>query len=130
MKHLLICAIAISISLTACLEDELAFDVVESPVLAVFERSESDPAMLVVMATFYELDKSGILDHSIGIDSVALQDMSVKIMIGDDLELAELTTDGDGKVIFSHDLAQLSGSSRLEWVGNHKNIPFRIYYNL
>ena len=116
--------------LASCTKDDLAFDVIESPVLATFDKmSTSADANLTVEATFYELDKTGILDNAIGIDSIELAGMEIKVFINQDTELSTLTTDGQGTVIFDYSKADLMGASRLEWVGVHNETPFRIYYN-
>ena len=44
--------------LSSCTSDDLAFEVIESPVLALFEEEIDDTAgSITMMATFYELDK-------------------------------------------------------------------------
>ncbi|MEL6922489.1 MAG: hypothetical protein AAFO94_00460 [Bacteroidota bacterium] len=43
--------------------------------------------------------------------------------------LEELTTGPDGKVTFVKSFSELEGISRLEWVGNYDDTPFRIYNN-
>ena len=117
--------------LTSCIEDELAFDVIESPVLAVFEEMEpASGEMFKVKATFYELDKSGILDNSVGIDSMPISNLSVQVFVLESSLVEELTTDASGAVIIERNIDDLLGSSRLEWVGNYKEVPFRIYKNL
>ena len=114
---------------TACEEDELAFDIIESPVLAVFEDMDADPGFLKVKATFYELDKSGILDHNVGIDSIPVASLPVSVFVYEDEQVGDLTTDANGEVIFEKPLDELLGAGRLEWVGNYAETPFRIYKN-
>ena len=127
---LFICQLFLIVSLiSSCVSDELAFDVVESPVLALFDGPDTGEAMMTVTATFYELDKSGILDNSIGIDSIPLSDLSISVFINENTLLQELKTDANGQAIFSKAWEEVSSSSRLEWVGVHDGVPFRIYKN-
>lgn len=118
----------VAILLPSCTSDDLAFDVIESPVLAVFEE-DIDGGMLRMTATFYELDKSGILDQNIGIDSTVVSDLPVEIFINENNQVGSVTTDDSGQAIFETAVEDLQGASRLEWVGNYNNTPFRIYRN-
>ncbi len=129
MKQLIIAVLGV-ILLAGCYEDEHAFDVIESPVLATFDQVD-DPSgeMMVVEATFYELDKSGILDKDIGIDSIALSNLVLQVFVNQDTEIAELTTDSEGVATFEYNMDDLNGVSRLEWVGSHKETPFRVFFN-
>ncbi len=122
-------AMALSLLLTSCIEDELAFDIIESPVLAVFEDMEAEPESLKVKATFYDLDKSGILDHTVGIDSIPVANMSVSVYVFEDELIGEFTTDPNGEILFEKTLDELQGASRLEWVGSFEDTQFRIYKN-
>jgi len=80
--------LTISTLFIGCEEDELAFDIVASPVLAVFEDVESVSANeIAVMATFYELDKSGILDKNVGIDSMRIANLPVEVFTDELLSL-------------------------------------------
>ncbi len=116
---------------SGCLEEELAFDVVESPVLVVFEDMESgDINRITVKATFYELDKSGILNQNVGIDSTLLSSLPIEVYINESNLLGSFTTDGNGEVLFEEELSTIGTASRLEWVGSYNDIDFRIYKNL
>ena len=116
---------------TGCLEEELAFDVVESPVLAVFEDMDSgDINRLAVKATFYELDKSGILDQNVGIDSTLLSSLPIEVYINESQLLGSFTTDANGEIMFEEELSAIGGAGKLEWVGTYKEVDFRIYKNL
>ncbi len=115
---------------TSCTSENLAFEVIESPVLATFEETiNSEEEILTMSATFYELDKSGILDKNIGIDSTLISGMTVEVFINENTLIGEFTTDSDGKAILTKSFSELDGASRLEWVGNYSNTPFRIYRN-
>jgi len=114
-------------------EDELPFEVFESPVLAQFEGQVFAPTdNITVTATFYDLDKSGILDQTVGIDSVEIANLSVQVFIDETIEVATLTTDASGKVTFDQPWSSVggAGSIRLEWVGTYDNRTFRIYHNI
>lgn len=116
--------------LSSCTSDDLAFEVIESPVLATFEESiDSQEGILTMTATFYELDKSGILDQTIGIDSTLIVGMPVSVFINENTLVGEFTTGSDGKVLLEKSFGDLNGASRLEWVGNYNATPFRIYRN-
>lgn len=115
---------------TSCTSDDLAFDVIESPVLALFEEDIDDTTGSISMkATFYELDKSGILDQSIGIDSTIISGLALEIFVNESTKVGSVTTGSDGTAIFEKPISELSGASRLEWVGTFNNTPFRIYRN-
>lgn len=116
--------------LTSCTSDDLAFDIIESPVLATFEESiDSQEGILNMTATFYELDKSGILDQNIGIDSTLITGLTIEVFINENTSVGQLTTDSNGQAVFEKSLGDLGGASRLEWVGSHNSTPFRIYRN-
>jgi len=116
---------------TGCLEDELAFDVVESPVLAVFEEVDNgDINRIAIKATFYELNKSGILDQAVGIDSTEISSLPIEIFTDEAQLLGSFTTDAAGEVLFEEDLSVLGSASRLEYVGTYKEVDFRIFKNL
>lgn len=57
--------------------------------------------------SFYELDKSEILDNTVGIDSIPVVNLAVKFTKRDGTLIADLTTDSDGKVIGPIDWAAL-----------------------
>ncbi len=120
----------LAILVTSCTSENLAFDVIESPVLATFEETiDSEEGILTMSATFYELDKSGILDKNIGIDSTLISGMTVEVFINENTLVGEITTDSEGKAVFAKSFSELEGASRLEWVGTYSDTPFRIYRN-
>ncbi len=117
--------------MVGCIEDELQFDVVESPVLAIFEDVDTGSQNeIAVRATFYELDKSGILDKNIGIDSTRISGLPIEIFTSQSQSLGTFTTDGQGEILFQAPFSDISGVSRLEWVGTYNDIDFRIFKNL
>lgn len=118
------------LSLCSCTSDELAFDVIESPVLVLFDGPSTTDDLLMITATFFELDKSGILDQNIGIDSTLIPNLSIKIFSDDNVMMDELTTDVNGEIEFTKSLTDLESTSRLEWVGNYNDVPFRVFKNI
>ena len=128
-KNIFFLSLLSLVLLNSCIENELPFDVIESPVLAIFDDMDAEEGMIKIQATFYELDKSGILDQNVGIDSTAISGMTVGIYIDESVLVKEYTTDASGIIVFDEPLSALGGSSRLEWVGTYKDTPFRIYKN-
>ena len=110
---------------TSCVDDELAYDIIESPVLVVFDTPSIEDEMLTLGGTFYELDKSGILDNTVGIDSTLLSDLIISVYINNDVLIEELVTDASGNAVLSTDIANLQGVTTLEWAGIYNNVPFR-----
>lgn len=95
---------------------DMAITRVVSPVvLMVYEGTAGE-----VTATFYELDKSGILDKEVGIDSIAVADLSVDVFTGD-TSFGTFVTDSDGKIVVSY-----VDEKPNEYVGVYKDIAFRI----
>lgn len=113
----------------SCEKEDLAFEVLESPVLAAFEDVAGTPGMLTIKATFYELDKSGILNKDIGIDSTLIEGLDISVYVNESSLIGDYKTDSNGEILFEKELTSLGGS-RLEWVGIYKETPFRIYKNL
>ena len=91
---------------------DLAFDRVASPVLLV----TADAADGQTQATFYELDKSGILDQNVGIDSIPVSGLSIEVF-STDASLGTFTTDAAGSIMVP--------GSPVAWVGEYKGIAFR-----
>lgn len=79
-----------------------------------------DTSPTAVTATFYELDKSGILDHTVGIDSIPVAGLSVEVFAAS-TSLGHFTTDDTGVLIVSY-----VGTKPNEYAGTHKGIAFRI----
>lgn len=127
LKNIFYLSLLSLVLLNSCIENDLAFDVIESPVLVVFEDLEADAGMVKIQATFYELDKSGILDKDIGIDSTVISGLPIGIFIQESTLIQDLTTDANGIVIFETTLDELGGNNQLEYVGSYKETPFRIY---
>ncbi len=135
----LILAIALRLLSQACVEtEELVTPNVAAPVLLLLEGT-SFPATSSVSVTSktYELDKSNILDHSIGIDSIPVSNLALDVYVANTRKVASLTTDSEGDAELEISWADLgiteptSGTQvRLEFAGTHKSIPFRKYHTI
>jgi hypothetical protein len=126
-KHILKIAIILAVlfGLFACEEEsDMAIDRVASPVLVMVSPASKTPDLITVSATFLELDKSGILDHTIGIDSIPVPNLSIKVAKYGGAVLTTLTTDAAGKVTLSSPTADLTGTTKLEWSGEYKGVKF------
>jgi hypothetical protein len=113
-------------------EEELVVDRVVSPVLVTFAGASAftvaEPVQ--VTATIYELNKSGLLNHAVGIDSIPLANMAITVKMGNNA-LAQLTTNQAGQVALQKTWAELgladprAGTTvTLEWAGSHKGQSF------
>lgn len=131
--------LGVVIGVFSCVEaEDLATPNVAAPVLVVLEGNEFDAATGVAVAgSFYELDKSGILDRNIGIDSIPVSGLEITVFIDQTNEIGTLTTDSQGKILFENPWNSLglsepsSGSQiRLEFAGTYNDIAFRKFHNV
>ncbi|WP_026463996.1 hypothetical protein [Adhaeribacter aquaticus] len=132
-KTFLVAALAVlSLSFMSCeKEEEMVVDRVVSPVLVVTNGSTFLPGEAVnVSATFYELDKSGILNHAVGIDSIPVSNLAVTVRLNNNV-IASITTDQKGKAILSKTWSELGVATpkagnavSLEWSGSVKGQGF------
>lgn len=125
--------------------DDPFVDRVAAPVLVVIDNATGDgggqtgepvvsqkvagPVTLGVK--IYELDKSGILNNAIGIDSIPVTSLAIKLTTRAGAAIGDLTTDGTGKASISKTWAELgitaprAGSSvSLTWTGEYKGQAF------
>ncbi|AWW32347.1 hypothetical protein DN752_20605 [Echinicola strongylocentroti] len=117
---------------------ELATPNVASPVLVVVDGGAfPSDSEVTVTAKFMELDKTGILDNTVGIDSIPVSDLEVTVFINQTEEVSTVVTDGGGEAGLSVSWAALglevpgSGDQvRLEFAGTHDNIAFRKYHTV
>lgn len=123
----------------ACVESEdLITPNVAAPVLILLEGSTfSATSAVSVNSKTFELDKSNILDHTLGIDSIPVANLPLEIYVANTGKVASLTTDAEGSadlVISWSDLgveAPESGTQvRLEFAGTYKSIGFRKYHTI
>ena len=112
-------------------EDAMVVDRVVSPVLVTISGASFPAAEPVnVTATIYELDKSGLLNNAVGIDSIPLANLAIAVKMNA-ITLAELTTDQAGKVNLTKTWAELGlatpktgNTVNLEFTGSHKGQAF------
>ncbi|MEB2776352.1 hypothetical protein SYJ56_13600 [Algoriphagus sp. D3-2-R+10] len=123
----------------SCVEaEDLVTPNVASPVLVLLEgNSFSAAASVTVGSQFLELDKTYILDHTKGIDSIPVPNLNIAVFINNTNEVAKLVTDSEGSadlVISWADLglpeAKKGDQVRLEFAGTHKNVAFRKYHTV
>jgi hypothetical protein len=105
----------ILVTLTSC-EDEsdMTVNKVASPVLLELKDSPGE-----LTAYFFELDKSGILDHTVGIDSIPLANLQVEVFASTS-SLGVFTTDDSGSFLVPY-----AGTKPNEFAGAYKGIAFR-----
>ncbi len=123
-----ITAIAIlTVSLiTGCKKaDDMAFDRVASPVLVVTTPAIKGAATNIISASFYSLDKSGILDSNTGIDSIPVAGLLVEIYTGVNTKIADAVTGADGSITLELDKELFGSATSFSWAGVHNNIAFR-----
>lgn len=142
--HLLFSLLAIA-SLASCSEKDDPFVArVVAPVLVVIDNSPdgggltAEPVVsqkvtgpVVMGVRIYELDKSGILDNKVGIDSIPVTSLSIKLTKRDGTVIGTLQTDANGKASLTKTWAELGitapkvGSSvQLTWSGEYKGQAF------
>ncbi|MDB5241098.1 MAG: hypothetical protein JWP57_1723 [Spirosoma sp.] len=120
-------------------------DRVIAPVLVVIDNATGDgggqtgepvvsqkvagPVMLGVK--IYELDKSGILNNKVGIDSIPVTSLAIKLTTRAGMAIGDLKTDAAGQATISKTWAELgipapaAGSSvSLTWTGEYKGQAF------
>ena len=138
----------VAILLSGCEKAEDPFvDRVQSPVLVLIEGSAGylagggqyyEPvvnnkfnAPVVMAARILELDKSGLLTHAVGIDSIPVTNLSITLLRRDGTKIADLTTNEEGRITLTRTWAELgvaaprAGSSvSLSWSGQHKGQAF------
>jgi hypothetical protein len=114
---LILLAAMMILSVTSC-EDEsdMAINKVASPVLLDIKNTGTNE----VTAYFYELDKSGILDNTVGIDSIPVADLAIEVFAASS-SVGTFTTDALGSFVVSY-----AGTKPNEYAGSHKGIAFRI----
>ncbi len=123
----------------SCVEaEDLVTPNVASPVLVLLEgNSFSAASPVTVGSRFLELDKTNILDHTKGIDSIPVPNLNIAVFINNTTEVARIVTDQEGSadlVISWADLgmpeAKSGGSVRLEFTGTYKDVAFRKYHTV
>lgn len=162
-KAFTILALALSIVLISCEEEDPFVDRTEAPLLMVFDEvtgylasggltSVPSVSKTVTAATYtqpvtlsvnlYELDKSGILDHTVGIDSIPVAGVAMTFSLRDGTRAIEAASGTDGKVVITTtweslgitDVATIVAAKParsitipLLWKGAHKGVSFSRY---
>ena len=132
--------------LAGCTKVEDPFvDRVVAPVLVVIDNATGDgggqngepvvsqkvagPVTLAVK--IYELNKSGLLDNKVGIDSIPVTSLAIKLTKRDGTALGDLKTDGTGTASISKTWTELGisapkagNSVSLTWTGEYKGQAF------
>ncbi|MBT32365.1 MAG: hypothetical protein CMO01_22095 [Thalassobius sp.] len=111
---------------------DMAIDRVASPVLIINGSPEEDETTFEVTSVIYELDKSGILDQNVGIDSIPLPGLVITVTaVGSTRTVIdELTTDSNGEITLTKPIGDLNDISSLEWTGEYKDQSFTKIQNL
>ena len=155
--HLIACVLLlIAGGLAGCRKEEDPFvDRVQSPVLVWIENADkkdylaggglyAEPTVSVpanqlatpvqLTAVIYELDKSGLLNHQVGIDSIPVANLAITLQLRNGTRIADLVTDENGRVALTRTWQELNvaapkeGSNvRVAWSGTHKGQPFLRY---
>lgn len=123
MKNIIKIAALLTISVLfgACEAPDPFVDRVVSPVLVVFESSlgsttgfTTDPSINAtygaktdVKVKIYELDKTGILDNTVGIDSIPLSNVPLVIKFRGGSEIGTVTTDAAGTALLDFEWSAL-----------------------
>lgn len=94
-------------------ESDIVLERIASPVLLEIDTAGLDNTI----AIFYELDKSGIMDHTVGIDSITISGLSIEVSSAGIL-LGTFTTDSEGAISIPTD----EGAT---YAGEYKGIRFR-----
>jgi hypothetical protein len=97
-------------------ESDLAINRVAAPV--VIEVEDSNPSEIT--ATVTELDKTGILDNSVGVVATPVSGLPVDVLVSG-VSIGSFTTDTSGKIIVTY-----VGDKPNEFAGSYKGIAFRI----
>jgi hypothetical protein len=139
LKCLVLLPVGAGILFSGCQkEDDPFVDRVQAPVLVVIEGSSGylaggaqyyEPVALA--ASIYELDKSGLLNNAVGIDSIPVAGLAITLVRRDGTRIADLTTDDAGKVLLTASWSDLGvaapkagASVGLSWSGQHKGQTF------
>lgn len=146
---LILFALSTCVLLTSCEEEDPFVDRTVSPVLIVFDdvpgflaggglsatpsitktvtpANYADPVTLSL--TVYELDKSGILDHTVGIDSIPVAGVPINFTKKDGTLSTDRTTDEFGKASLSTTWPDLgiSNTRMLEILANPNEVTVSI----
>lgn len=144
--------IAFSYGLISCEVTDPFVDRVASPVLLIVSGSDgvpstglttepSVPALIsadaMVNMKVLELDKSGILDYKVGIDSIPVSGVTITYKLRSGIKIKDVVTDAKGNAVFTESWSSLgvaipkAGTSvKLIASGTYKNIAFSKYFSI
>lgn len=145
--------IALGFVATSCKVDDPFVDRVVSPVLVIFEDavtgtktnglttepsvSSSASADAIITARLFELNKDGILDNKVGIDSLPVKSLAVTFKLRNGTKISDVTTDADGRSTLKISWQSLgiatpvAGSSvSLSCSATYKDVSFTKYFRL
>ena len=137
--YLILAALATFSFAQSCVEaEDLTTPNVAAPVLVLLEGSTFEATSPVTVGSkFLELDKTNILDHTKGIDSIPVPNLDIAVYINNTDEVATMVTGTDGSaelVVTWADLglseATSGNSVQLEFAGIYKDIAFRKYHTV
>lgn len=138
--------IALTIGLSACQKIEDPFvDRVAAPVLVLIENTLGDGGGLtgepvvpqkvggtVTMSVrIMDLNKAGLLDNKVGIDSIPVTGLALKLTLRNGTAVGDLTTDSKGRAMLTKTWAELGVATPkagntvlLTWTGAYKAQAF------
>jgi len=124
MKNIFRITLALSLTillLSSCREEtDIVLERVEAPVFMEYTAISETEAT----ATFYDLDKSGILDQNVGIVYNPISSLTIEVLM-DGNSMGTFTTGSDGSFA-----VPISDGVPREFAGNYDGIAFRIFKGL
>lgn len=124
MKNILKVTLALGLTIilmSSCKEEtDIVLERVEAPVFMEYTAVSETEAT----ATFYDLDKSGILDKNVGIIYNPISSLTVEVL-RDGASLGTFTTGSDGSFT-----VPIADGVPGEFAGNYDGIAFRIFKGL
>ncbi len=151
-KILFFSTIFLALAVTSCKVDDPFVDRVVAPVLVIFEDpngtktnglttepsvTSSASADASITVRLLELNKDGLLDFKVGIDSVPATAVPVTFKLRNGTKISDVTTDGTGRSTLKISWRNLgvatpvAGSSvLLACSATYKDVPFTKYFRL
>lgn len=124
MKNIFKITLALSLTIilmSSCKEEtDIILERVEAPVYMEYTAVSDTEAT----ATFFDLDKSGILDQNVGIVYNPINSLTVEVLM-DGASLGTFTTGSDGSFT-----VPITDGVPEEFAGNYDGIAFRIFKGL
>lgn len=124
MKNIFKITLALSLTiilLSSCKDEtDIVLERVEAPVFMEYAAVTETEAT----ATFYDLDKSGILDQNVGIIYNPISNLSVEVFLNG-ASVGTFTTGNDGAFTLP-----IADGVPGEFAGNYDGIAFRIFKGL